>query len=72
MGFALQFSGSLDPIGITVNKQLQHCLGIVFGIAYLIGIDLDPLGVKVQGFHKGIVGSDRVVCGHIVFDAAGE
>ncbi len=65
----LKLSRLLDPVGVPVNQQFQHRSGIVFRVAHLMLIDLDPQVRKIHTLHKRIISPHRVVFPYILLDA---
>ena len=69
MGLSFELARTANPVGVTINQQLEHGLRVVLGTADLMSIQVDTEFVKVQRIHKRIVCSYRGLLQNVFIDA---
>jgi hypothetical protein len=67
-----ELAGTANSIGIAIDQDLEHRLGLVGRTARLVRIARDLQGLEIQGVDEGIVGPHRIILGDILVKTEGK
>ena len=67
-----ELARAANPVGVAIDQDLEHRLGVIRRTACLVLIGHDPQGLPIQVIHEQIVRSNRIVLGDILLDTRGQ
>jgi hypothetical protein len=68
MASPFELAGTANPIGIAVDQDLEHRLGLGGGTARLVRVTGKRQGLEIQGVDEGIAGPRGVIGGDILVE----